>query len=378
MINGFIKSLHKKIILCIFFIFYLSFFVVKITSAENIISATSETAEFLNPQSNYLERFLNGEFSILDFRERLIQNNEDYFDSYEVLIHMGEYFLNQERAIHVDDENFTSAEKLILLYDLIDYDNDLYQSYTYRNANTEGMDCDDSNALVHPGATELCNTIDDNCNGQVDEGACECNDGLDNDDDLLFDSEDPGCWSDIRNPLSYSQFKNNEERSSTACFKNSDCGQGKYIQGNVCYYGDVFVRYIDFGCLNGGTGISQCAIDPSIKLIERCMYGCKDGECISKPSDFQPLPVGLYQGINLKDIIILNQEEDQNFRIGYLKSFLINPFYFLAGIFLIAIIIVVYLITLNLNYSFRNTSFFYCCILITAYVYIKSQLVFFN
>jgi MYXO-CTERM domain-containing protein len=31
-------------------------------------------------------------------------------------------------------------------------------------------DCDDTKILVHPGATETCNAIDDNCNGAVDEG----------------------------------------------------------------------------------------------------------------------------------------------------------------------------------------------------------------
>ena len=38
-------------------------------------------------------------------------------------------------------------------------------------------DCNDGSAAVHPAATELCNAIDDNCNGSIDEGFDLDNDG---------------------------------------------------------------------------------------------------------------------------------------------------------------------------------------------------------
>src|SRR3954470_15332941 len=32
------------------------------------------------------------------------------------------------------------------------------------------LDCDDTNAAIHPAATETCNDVDDNCDGAIDDG----------------------------------------------------------------------------------------------------------------------------------------------------------------------------------------------------------------
>lgn len=56
-----------------------------------------------------------------------------------------------------------------------DYDGDTYgtndTSVSCFDAGT-GDDCNDFNASINPGASEVCNGVDDNCNGQVDEGVC--------------------------------------------------------------------------------------------------------------------------------------------------------------------------------------------------------------
>src|ERR1043165_7244064 len=83
---------------------------------------------------------------------------------------------------YVDDDcNGLVDEGLTFITYYVDADNDGFGSSSIAGIimcsdpgvgySTDHSDCDDSNASINPGAGELCNSIDDNCNGQIDE-AC--------------------------------------------------------------------------------------------------------------------------------------------------------------------------------------------------------------
>ncbi|MEC7985101.1 MAG: MopE-related protein, partial [Myxococcota bacterium] len=82
----------------------------------------------------------------------------------------------------VDDDcdgDIDEASALDVLTWNIDYDGDGYGSSNYTLAQcsqppgyvSDSTDCDDLNGAVFPGAAEVCNDVDDDCNGSIDDGA---------------------------------------------------------------------------------------------------------------------------------------------------------------------------------------------------------------
>jgi hypothetical protein len=69
-------------------------------------------------------------------------------------------------ACDADDEDCDEAT-----FGALDADADGAISAACCNGSTCGPDCDDTSTSVHPGATEDCNGIDDDCDAMIDDGA---------------------------------------------------------------------------------------------------------------------------------------------------------------------------------------------------------------
>jgi hypothetical protein len=177
---------------------------------------------------------------------------------------------------------------------------------------TNNSDCNDSNALVKPGATELCNLIDDNCNGQVNEGLVFVNYYLDTD----LDGYGAGNATNSCTPVSENYVTNNLDcNNSNANIRPNAteiCNSIDDNCNNLIDDGLAFVNYYidtDGDGYGAGTALNSCS-NPGVA------YSTNNTDCNNSNDAIRP---NAFEGCNgIDDNCNSNTDEGLVFSNYYL------------------------------------------------------------
>ena len=167
-------------------------------------------------------------------------------------------------------------------------------------------DCDDDNESRAPGLQELCDGIDNNCSGTVDDGApcteINCNNSFDDDSDGAIDCDDSDCATDpacVIGPENCDNGIDDDRDASYDCL-DSDCSNdpacnglssaieqgGAQCSDGVDNDGDGFVDCADFSCIFDAAMEGMCGINEENTNAE-CVDGVdNDGDGFIDCADY--------------------------------------------------------------------------------------------
>jgi hypothetical protein len=135
----------------------------------------------------------------------------------------------------------------------IDGDGDGYSPGTcLASSALRGHDCDDSSAALHPGATELCDGLDNNCDGLIDEGLplLQCYPDQDRDG---FANLDGRVLSRCACPAGTLSVANPSDRSRHDCWDELSLRGADVFPGQETFFTDGYgasgkTRSFDYDC----------------------------------------------------------------------------------------------------------------------------------
>ena len=157
---------------------------------------------------------------------------------------------------------------------------------------TESGDCNDNNNLIHPGAPEICNGVDDDCDGAVDEGdVCLVTYYCDDDADGYFDVNPDGTCNTFNcTPAGCSETQGNDCNDSNSLVnpgKPEICGNGI---DEDCDGSDVLCGECDD---SDGDGYGVC---PNCNATHNCTYDGND--CNDTISSMHPTASEICDGMD--------------------------------------------------------------------------------
>ncbi len=159
---------------------------------------------------------------------------------------------------------------------------------------TNNTDCNDSNAQVRPSATEICNLIDDNCNGQINEGLVFINYFIDTD----LDGFGAGPATNSCTPPSGNFVTNNFDcNNNNANIRPNATEVCNGIDDNCNTLADEGLSFINYFIDNdgdgfgAGTALNSCSNPGS-------NYSTNNNDCNNNNANIRPTANEVCNGID--------------------------------------------------------------------------------